>query len=163
MSSWKRQILRQGSPSQVHQSSGAAVKPSPQSRSRSHISACSPRQIPSVDVTTHSPMLLCTVRHAAWILTRHKVRRDTSDAVREDSWTENRQEILQLGVQVLARRPGGNVNQLLPPWSLKLGRDTLSGEHLVGTPAGVVTRWVVRRLQEAARWVPGALKAMLFM
>ena len=46
-------------------------------RSRSHISASSPRQIPSVDVTTHSPMLLCTVRHAAWILTRHKVRRDT--------------------------------------------------------------------------------------
>ena len=34
---------------------------------------------------------------------------------------------------------GGNVNQLLPPWSLRLGRDTLSGEHLVGTPAGVET------------------------
>ena len=67
------------------------------------------------------------------------MRRDTSDAVREDSWTENRQEILQLGVQVLARRPGGSVNQLLPPWSLRLGRDTLSGEHLVGTPAGVET------------------------
>ena len=122
-----------------------------------------PRQIPSVDVTTYSPMLLCTVRHAAWILTRHKVRRDTSDAVREDSWTENRQEILQLGVQVLARRPGGSVNQLLPPWSLRLGRDTLSGEHLVGTPAGVVRRWAVRRLQEAARRVPEALKAVLLM
>ena len=39
-----------------------------------------------------------------------------------------RTEILPLGEQVLARRPGANVNQLLQPWvtGLWLGRDTLS-------------------------------------
>ena len=37
-----------------------------------------------------------------------------------------RKEILPLGEQVLARRPGANVNQLLQPWvtGLWLGRDT---------------------------------------
>ena len=58
-----------------------------------------------------------------------------------------RQEILPLGEQVLARRPGANVNQLVQPWvtGLWLGRDTLSDD-----------------LQEPATWVPAALNAMLF-
>ena len=34
-------------------------------------------KIPSFAVTTHSPMLPWTTRHAAWILTRYDVRRDT--------------------------------------------------------------------------------------
>ena len=52
--------------------------------------------------------------------------------------------------QVLARRPGVNVNQLMPPWvtRLWLGRDTLSDEHLIGTAAGVMRSRAVRRLQE---------------
>ena len=46
-----------------------------------------------------------------------------------------RKEILSLGEQVLARRPGANVNQLLQPWVIGLlfGRDTFSDEHLMGT------------------------------
>ena len=77
---------------------------------------------------------------------------------------EYRKEILPLGEQVLARRPGANVNQLMQPWvtSLWLGRDTLSDEHLIGTAAGVMRSRIVRRLQETARWVPTALNAMLF-
>ena len=35
--------------------------------------------IPFFDVTTHSPMLPWTIRHAAWVLTRYNVRRDTVD------------------------------------------------------------------------------------
>ena len=75
-----------------------------------------------------------------------------------------RKEILPLGEQVLARRLGANVNQLMQPWvtGLWLGRDTLSDEHLIGTAAGVVRSRAVRRLQEPARWVPAALNAMLF-
>ena len=71
-----------------------------------------------------------------------------------------RKEILPLGEQVLARRPGVDVNQLLQPWvtSLWLGRDTLSDEHLTGTAAGVMISRAVRRLQEPTRWVPAALK-----
>ena len=51
-----------------------------------------------------------------------------------------RKELLPLGEQVLARRPGAYVNQLLQPWvtGLWLGRDTLSDEHLTGTAAGVM-------------------------
>ena len=81
----------------------------------------------------------------------------THDSVRKDSWTEAQE-------QVLARRPGANANQLLQPWvtGLWLGRDTLSDEHLLGTAVGVVGSRGVRRLQEPARWVPEALKAMLF-
>ena len=75
-----------------------------------------------------------------------------------------RKEILSLGEQVLARRAGANVNQLLQPWvtCLWLGRGTLSDKHLVGTAAGVMRSRAVRRLQEPARWVPAALNAMLF-
>ena len=77
---------------------------------------------------------------------------------------QHRKEILPLGEQVLARRPGANVNQLLQPWvaGLKLGRDTLSDEHLIGTAAGVMRGRALRRLQEPARRVPTALSAMLF-
>ena len=75
-----------------------------------------------------------------------------------------RKELLPLGEQVLARRPGANVNQLMQPWvtGLWLGRDTLSHEHLIGTAAGVMRSRAVRRFQEPARWVPAALNAMLF-
>ena len=43
-----------------------------------------------------------------------------------------RKEILPLGEQVPALRPGANVNELLQPWvtGFWLGRDTLSVEHL---------------------------------
>ena len=41
-------------------------------------------------------------------------------------------------------------------------RDTLSDEHLVGTPAGVVRSRAVRRHQEPARWAPLARTSMLF-
>ena len=33
--------------------------------------------IPSFEVTIHSPMLAWTIRHAAWVLTRDTVRRET--------------------------------------------------------------------------------------
>ena len=77
---------------------------------------------------------------------------------------KDRKEILPLGEQVLARRPGANVNQLLQAWvtGLWLGRDTLSDEHLMGTAVGVMRSRAVRRLQETARWVTAALNAMLF-
>ena len=75
-----------------------------------------------------------------------------------------REEILPLGEQVLARRPGATVNQLLQPWvpGFWLGRDKHSDEHLMGTAAGIMRRRAVRRLQEPARWVPESLKAVLF-
>ena len=110
-------------------------------------------------------MLPWTIRHAAWILTRYNVRRDTRmtpyEKIRGQKY---RKKILPLGEQVLARRPGANVNQLMQPWvaGLWLGRDTLSDEHLIGTAAGVMRSRAVRRLQEPARWVPAALNAMLF-
>ena len=61
-----------------------------------------------------------------------------------------RKEILPLEEQVLARRPGANVNQLMQPrvTGLWLGRDTLGDEHLIGTAAGVMRSRAVRRLQE---------------
>ena len=122
-------------------------------------------KIPSFEVTTHSPMLPWLIRHAAWILTRYSVRRDTrmtpDEKVRGRKY---RKEILPLGEQVLARRPGANVNQLLQPWVTGhwLGRDTLTDEHRMGTAAGVMRSRAVRRLQEPARWVPAATNAMLF-
>ena len=160
------QILRQVSPTQSHQSDGAAEKGVSTVRglARTYLSVLKDK-IPSFEVTTHSPMLPWTIRHAAWILTRYNVRKDTRMAPCEKiRGKKYRKEILPLGLQVLARRPGANVNQLLQPWAtgLWLGRDTLSDEHLIGTAAGVMRSRSVRRLQEPARWVPAALKAMLF-
>ena len=132
-------------------------KPSPQC-------VDSPEHIWQFSKTT-SRLSKWTIRHAAWILTRYNVRRDTRmtpyEKIRGQKY---RKEILPLGEQVLARRPGANVNQLLQPWvtGLWLGRDTLSDEHLIGTSAAVMGSGAVRRLQEPARWVPAALNAMLF-
>ena len=97
-----------------------------------------------------------TLSDASMILTRYNVRRDTRmtpyEKIRGQKY---RQEILPLGEQVLSRRPGANVNQLLQPWvtGLWLGGDTLSDEHLIGAAAGVMRSRAVRRLQEPARCV----------
>ena len=79
---------------------------------------------------------------------------------RESLCAKYRKGILPLGAHVLGRRPGANVNQLLP-WVTGLwsGRDTLSDEHLICTSAVLRSRAV--RLQAPARWVSG-LQAMLF-
>ena len=87
-------------------------------------------------------MLPWTIRHAAWILTRYNVRKDTRMTPYEKIHGQKyRKEILPLREQVLARRLGANVNQLMQPWvtGLWLGRDTLSDEHLIGTAAGVMS------------------------
>ena len=71
---------------------------------------------PSFGVTTHSPMLLWTISHAAWVLTRYNVSRDTRMTPCEKLRGQKlRKEILSLGEQVPARRPGANANQLLQP------------------------------------------------
>ena len=161
------QILRHVSPSQSHQCNGAAEKAVSTVRGLARTClAVIKDKIQSFAVTTHSPMLPWTIRHAAWILTRYNVRRDTRmtpyEKIRGQKY---RKEILPLGEQVLARRPGANVNQLMQPWvtGLWLGRDTPSDEHLIGTAAGVTRSRAVRRLQEPARWVLLALNAMLFI
>ena len=122
------QILRQVSPTQDHQSKGAAEKAVSTVRglARKNPAVLNDR-IPSFDVPTHSRMLPWTSRHAAWIPTRYNVRGDTRMTPYEKIRGQKcRKEILPLGGQVLARRPGANVNQLLQPWvtGLWLGRDT---------------------------------------
>ena len=92
--------------------------------------------IPSCEVTIRSPILPWTIRHAACVLTRDTVRRDTRMTtfwkIRGQKY---REEILPL--QVLARRPVAKVNQLFQQWvtGFWLGRDTLSEGHLMGTAA----------------------------
>ena len=72
------QILRQVSPTQSHQSSGAAEKAVSTVRGlATTYLAVLKDKIPSFEVTTHSPMFPWTIRHAAWILTRYNVRGDT--------------------------------------------------------------------------------------
>ena len=72
------QILRQVSPTQSHQSNGAAEKAVSTVRglATTHLAVLNDK-IPSFEVTTHSPILPWTIRHAAWVLTRYNVRRDT--------------------------------------------------------------------------------------
>ena len=136
------QFLRQVSLTQSHQSNGAAEKAVSTVRglARTYLAVLKD-EIQCFEVTTHSPMLPWTIRHVAWILTRCNVRRDTRMTPYEKiRGQKSRKEILPLGDQVLARRPGANVNQLLQPWvtGLWLGHDTLSDEHLIGTAAGVM-------------------------
>ena len=152
---------------QSHQSNGAAEKAVSTVRGLASTNlAVLKDKIPSFEVTTHSPMLPWAIRHAAWVLTRYNLGRDTRmtpyEKIRGQKY---RKQNLPLGEQVLARRPGANVNQLLQPWvaGLWLGRDPLSDEHLIGTAAGVMRSRAVRRLQEPARWVPAASNAMLFI
>ena len=159
-------FLRQVSPTQSHQISGAAEKAVSTVRGvAGTYLAVLKDKIPSFAVSTHSPIVPWTSRHAARILTRYNVRRDTRmtpyEKIRGQKYWK---ETLPLGEQVLARCPGANGNQLLQPWvkGLRLGRDTLSDEHLIGTAAGVMRSRAVRRLQEAARWVRAVLNAMLF-
>ena len=109
------QILRQVSPTQSHQSNGAAEKAVSTVRglARTYLAVIK-EKIPSFAVTTHSPVLQWTIGHAAWTLTRDKVRRDTRMTPHEKiRGQEYREEIFPLGERVLARRSGANVNQLV--------------------------------------------------
>ena len=124
-------------------------KPSPTVRglARTYLAVLKDKN-PSFEVTTHSPMLPWTTKHAAWILTRYNVRRNTRMTPYEKiSGQKCRKEILPLGEQVLARRRGANVNQLLQPrvTGLWLGRDTLSDEHLIGTAKHKKHSWTLPR------------------
>ena len=97
------QILRQVSPTQCHQSNGVALKAVSTVRrlARTYLAVIKDK-IPSFAVTTHSPMLPWTIRHAAWILTRYNVRRDTRmTAYEKIRGQKYRKEILPLGEQVL--------------------------------------------------------------
>ena len=72
------QIPRQVSPTQSHQSNGAAEKAVSTGRGLAiTYLAVLKIKIRLFEVTTHSPMLPWTIRHAAWVLTRYNVRRDT--------------------------------------------------------------------------------------
>ena len=158
-------ILRQVSPAQGHQSSGAAEKAisTVHGLARTYLAVINTK-IPSFDWTTDTPMLPWTIRYAAWVVTRYNVRRDTRmtpcETLRGQKY---RKDFLPLGAQVLSRKPGANVNQLLQPGvtGLWLGRDTLSDEHLIGTAAGVMRSRAVPRLQDSVRWGPEALRAMI--
>ena len=77
------------SPTQTHQSNGTVEKAVSAVRglARTYLAVLKDK-IPSFHVTTHVPMLPWTIRHPSCVLTRHNVRRDTYDTVREDSWTE---------------------------------------------------------------------------
>ena len=73
---WK--IRRHVSQIQSHQSNGAAEKAVSTVRGlATTYLAVLKDKFPSFEVTTHSPILPWTIRHAAWILTRYNVRRDT--------------------------------------------------------------------------------------
>ena len=66
------QILRQVSPTQSYQSNGAVEKAVSAVRGLARADVAFLRnKTPSFEVTTHSPMLPWTIRHAAWILTRY--------------------------------------------------------------------------------------------
>ena len=112
-----KQFLRQVSPTQSHQSNEAAKKTVSTVRglARTYLAVLKDK-IPSLEVTTHSPMLPWTIRHEAWILTRYNVRRDTRmtpcEKIRRQKY---RKEILPLGEQFLALCLGASVNQLLQP------------------------------------------------
>ena len=83
------EILRQVSPTQSHQSNGAAEKDISTVRGLAHTYlAVLKDKIASVDVMPYSTMLPWTIRHAVWVLTRYNVRRDTHDTTRENSWTD---------------------------------------------------------------------------
>ena len=115
------QILRRVSPTQSHQSNGAAEKAvSTVLGLAGTYLAVLKDKIPSFDMTTHSPMCPWTIRHAAWILTRYNVRRDKRMTPYKKTRGQKYRKILPLGEQVLALLPGANVNQLLTRNQLKL-------------------------------------------
>ena len=72
------QILRQVSPTQSHQSNGAAEKAVSTVRGlvRTYLAVIKDK-IQSFVMIIHIYMFPWTIRHAAWILTRYNVRRDT--------------------------------------------------------------------------------------
>ena len=92
------QILQQVSPTQSHQSNGAAEKAVSTVRglARTYLAVLKDK-IPSFVVATHSPMLPWTIRHGAWFLTRYTVRRDTRMSPHENIRGQKyRKEILPL-------------------------------------------------------------------
>ena len=111
------QILRQVSPTQSHSNLGAAEKAISTVRGTIDESGVmSKDEILSWMTAKYVPARPWTIRHAAWVLTRYKVRRDTHmTSYQKIRGQKIKKEILPLGEQARARRPGANVNQLLQP------------------------------------------------
>ena len=96
-------------------------------------------KIQSSDVTTHSPLLPWTIRHAAWVPTRCNVRRDTRMTPHEKIRGKKcRKEIFPLAWTSSRSSTRSDCQSAFAAMGHRLGRDTLSDEHLIGTAAGVL-------------------------
>jgi hypothetical protein len=160
------QVMRRSAPTASHQSSGGAEKAIQTIRglARTYILHMENRHkgLRIVPGDSINPWL---VRHAAWVISRFHQRRDTRMTAYEKLKSQKyRREVLPIGENVLARRPGANVNKLLAPWvtGLWLGRDAMTDEHLIGTEGGIMRARAVRRMVPDQRWPRSAFDAMLF-
>ena len=102
------QIQRQASPTQSHQINGAAEKAVSTARglARTYLAVLKDKIPFFFLVTAHSPMLPWTIRHAAWVLARYNVRRDTRMTQYEKIRAQKyRKVILPLDEQVVVQEP----------------------------------------------------------
>ncbi|CAK0806902.1 unnamed protein product, partial [Prorocentrum cordatum] len=94
-------------------------------------------------------------RHAAWQYARFHKRADSGMAphekIRRVPYTNT---ILMPGEAVACRRPGALLNKLETAWleGIRLGRDSKTDEHLIGTPNGLVRSRALKRRVEDRRW-----------
>ena len=110
-----------------------------------------------IQIEKNSGITIKAPRHAAWQYTSfHKRQDSTTTAYEEVRHSSYQNPILLVGEEVACRRPGALVNKLESAWleGIWLGRDSKTGEHLIGTPNGMVRGRALTRRVEGRRWDP---------
>ena len=101
-----------------------------------------------------SSLLPCVVRHAAYLLTKFRVRLNGSPAFEDFRSVDIESPILPLFEAVVTKHPGVLDRKLEEAWitGIWLGRSTDTNEHLVSSQYGVIRARTVRRLAHEIQW-----------
>ena len=117
-----------------------------------------------VPIKLKSAILPWALRHAAFTYNRFQVLKSGRTPFEQLKLTKFNATMMEFGECVLAKKPTPPSSTLDPLWSegVWLGRSTTSGDHLVGTPTGVIQARAVKPLDPARRWDKQLLQAMVW-
>ena len=118
-------------------------------------------------ISTAHPVMKWLVQHSGDLLTIYQVSRDGKTAYERLLGKRYKGEMIEFGARVLHRipgwtKPGSEVGKFAARWDhgIWLGKRWGSGEHVIGTPDGIVRSRGIRKLPREDAWDWEALHAV---
>ena len=111
-----------------------------------------------------SPIVSWMIRHAAYVLNRFAPRPSGRTPHEELKMVRFVAPLLCFGESVIARKSGVPDNRLSTAWAtgIWLGKRTETGEHIIGTSAGIIRARTIRRRPDELQWDSHLFECMVF-